>query len=93
MINGVHGGASLAREAIEAALKSQAAAASKVSDAANALTPGVTGAAGPADVVRGIPDFSSQLTQRLADVNRAVQGSLDLPSELAAGKVADLHEV
>lgn len=93
MINGVHGGASLAREAIEAALKAQAAAASQVSDATSTLAPGGMGAMEPAQNTRGIPDFSSQLTQRLADVDRAVQGSLELPSDLAAGKVRDFHEV
>ncbi len=90
MIDGLNGGSSLAREAIEAALKAHAAAAQKVAQAASPALPSAAEIAQPSS---GLGEFSRQLAQQLEGIDRNVQGSLDLPRDLAAGRVRDFHEV
>ena len=85
MIEGVGSGNSLARAAIEAALKSQADAAGKVQgQVAEALSPGE---------VQKTPSFESSLLQGLEAVNTSVAAVDRLPQDMMTGKISDFHEL
>jgi len=85
MIEGVGSGNSLARAAIEAALKSQADAASKIqARVAEALTPGQ---------VQKAPSFESSLIEGLKTTNASVASVDRLPEDMLTGKISDFHEL
>jgi flagellar hook-basal body complex protein FliE len=91
MIQGVQGGSSLVREAIEAALASQNEAARKIAEAAESPAAGAdAGVAAPATPQS---NFGVRLDQQLREVDSAIRSSLELPSDFAAGRVRDFHEV
>ena len=85
MIEGVGSGHSLARAAIEAALKSQADAAGKIqSQVAEALVPGEA---------RVAPSFESSLLQGLEAVNQSIASVDRLPADMLAGEITHFHEL
>jgi len=94
MVGRIGQGGNLARSAIEAALKRQAEAASRMKQAANAagsLSPtqgGVEQASGGK-----VSSFSTALGEGLSALNSQVQDVDQLPIGLLQGKVTDFHEV
>lgn len=83
MIDGIQGGSSLAKAALEAALKSQRSAAAdieaRVADASGA----------PAQK----PDFGEGLVDALRSLDGEVRATDELPLEMVRGEVTDFHEV
>ena len=83
MVDGISNGSSLARAALEAALRSQQAATARV----EAKVAGVTDQ----------PDPSAQFGGTLSEAVRAVDAELRsadaLPLEMVSGGVGDFHEV
>ncbi len=78
------GGGSLARAAIEAALKRQAEAVERARAAA-------AGGAAPAEP--GASSFSTALQQGVEQLNSQVRSADELSTDLLMGKVTDFHEV
>lgn len=74
---------SLARAAIEAALRSQSEAVKRVDAAANQITG--TKEAGPS--------FAKSLVEGLERVNSVANRAQELPGDLVSGRIQDLHEV
>lgn len=84
MIDGIQGGSSLARAALEAALSSQRAAAAGIeSRAQEALGSGAAPKA----------DFAGSLTESLRGIDREVRATDELPLAMLRGEVSDFHEV
>ena len=78
------GGGSLARAAIEAALKRQAEAVARTQGAAG----------GPQALAQPeASSFSTALKQGITELNSKVQSADQLPTDLLSGKVTDFHEV
>lgn len=100
MVDRIGQGGSLARAAIEAALKRQADAASRMKAAAEGV---VSGTAGMPAGIAGSPQqgagtgevssFSTALTDGLASLNSQVQNVDQLPVDVLQGKVTDFHAV
>jgi flagellar hook-basal body complex protein FliE len=90
MVDRIGEGTSLARAAIESALKRQSEASRRMQEALSA--PALpTGAVAPA---AGQPaDFQSSLLQGISQVNQQVAASDALVDGVLNGKVGDLHEV
>lgn len=86
MIQGIGGEGSLARAALEAALKSQSQAAAKVEDKAEAL-------GGKAREVGFERDLAKSLSEGLRAVDGELKAADHLPLDMVAGKVTDFHEV
>ena len=85
MIEGVGSGNSLARAAIEAALKSQADASSKIqAQVAETFAPGE---------VQKAPSFESSLLQGLEAVNQSIASVDRLPADMLTGGIKDFHEL
>lgn len=86
----------MAREAILAALKSQAKnvadVRANIASSPASTTPGAPGAPG-ADGVKKTDDFGTQLKQGIEAVNTEIQKADALPQDMVAGKVDDFHEV
>jgi flagellar hook-basal body complex protein FliE len=85
MVDRIGQGTSLARTAIEAALKRQAEASARMSQAVAAEAPKV------AETPRS--DFSKALVQGLADVDADVKRADGLVDGVLSGKIQDFHEV
>jgi flagellar hook-basal body complex protein FliE len=83
MVEGVGRGGSLARAAIEAALARHAEAARRVSEHGAAKPEAASAAAG----------FSERIAEGIRAVDAQVQRAEQLPFDLVAGRVTDLHEV
>ena len=82
-----NGGNSLAREAIRAAMESQ----SRMADRIRSEVAGATEAAPDSKVIGG--DFAAKLQDGLHAVNAEVAKAEQLPSDFAAGKIDDFHEI
>lgn len=84
-----NGGSSLAREAIRAAMESQARLADRIRSDAAGL------AEGAASEVRRTPGsgFAAELEAGLEAVNAEVAKAEKLPADFATGKIEDFHEV
>ncbi|MFT5289374.1 MAG: flagellar hook-basal body complex protein FliE [Planctomycetota bacterium] len=83
--------APLAREAILAAMKSQARAAEKVQARAAEALPQGAAVAGPQAPAQ--PNFADAIKNGIAEINAEVQQAEALPADLAKGDVKDLTEV
>jgi len=91
MVDGVGKGGSLAREALMAAMKSQAERADDVRRAAQSV-----GSIGGSD--RGIAQtqgngFVEKLDEQIQELNAQVKGINELPADLLTGKVENFHEI
>ena len=84
MVDGIGKGGGLAREAILAALRSQASQASQVRERAGEL--GSVGDAALADQAAGT-SFTEKLAEGLRAVDDSVKNAEALPEELVAGEV------
>lgn len=84
MIDGINGGSSLARAALEAALSSQRAAAAGIETRVQESLG--SDAAAQAD-------FSGSLADSLRAVDREVRAADELPLAMLRGEVGDFHEV
>lgn len=83
MVDRIGEGSSLARAAIESALKRHSEAVSRVSQA---LEGEATQATAPAE-------FSNKLTEQIRNVDAAAKAPDQLVLDVAAGKIQDFHEV
>jgi flagellar hook-basal body complex protein FliE len=84
MIDGIQGGSSLARAALEAALSSQRSAAAGI----EARVQESLGAGAPTQA-----DFSGSLSETLRAVDRQVRAADELPLSMLRGEISDFHEV
>jgi flagellar hook-basal body complex protein FliE len=91
MVDRIGQGSSLAREAILAALRSQAGAADAVRSAADAV--GRSEVAGSAAAPAGEPAFAEALRSGLREVDTSVRAAEALPEDLLGGKIQDFHEI
>ncbi len=80
------GDGALAREAILAAMKAQAANTARIGAAADQIA-GTNAQATPEI------DFASKLKQGLSEVNADIRLAESLPKDLVTGKIDDFHEV
>ncbi len=87
MVERIGQGGALAREAILAALRSQARAAEGVRDAA-ARVGGPAEPAAPAS-----PDFAERLRAGLGQVDGEIRAAERLPVDLLEGRVDDFHQI
>lgn len=87
-----NGSGALAREAILAAMKSQADKSSSLRKAASALTEGAGALDTPAAPTSG-EGFAEKLREGLGSIDQQIKGVDDLPRALISGEVTDLHEV
>lgn len=91
MVEGIGKGGGLAREAILAALKSQAQAAADVRT--NIASSPASDALG-SDAVKSTEDgFVDQLEKGIRAVDAEIQKAEGLPADMVSGKVDDFHEV
>lgn len=89
MVDGI-GSSSLARAAIEAALRSQSESAKRIdTDVAKSFAVGGLDAGSSAKV----GSFDQNLSQGLREVNASVNRVDDLPADMIAGKITDFHEL
>jgi flagellar hook-basal body complex protein FliE len=89
MVDGI-GSGSLARAAIEAALRSQSEGAKRIdADVAKNLAAGGLDAGPSARVA----SFDQNLSQGLREVNASVNRVDELPSDMIAGRITDFHEL
>lgn len=95
MVDRIGQGGSLARSAIEAALKRQAEAAARMRATAEGAASSFAGSpGGPQQAASGaVSDFSTALTEGLSSLNSQVQRVDQLPVDVLQGKVTDFHEV
>ena len=101
MVERIGTSGSLARAAIEAALKSQSDAVQRMARLAAPAGAAITsGAAAPAGAAPLAPaqsaptaDFARAVTEGLAEVDRDVKRADALALDVATGKVTDFHEV
>lgn len=89
MVDGI-GGSSLARAALEAALRSQTQARQRVDSRVSEDFASAQQVLG--DVAKA-PSFDRALADGVSDVNAAISKVDQLPSDLVAGKVKDFHEL
>ncbi len=91
MVERIGRGGSLAREAIQAALKNQAQRSAEIRGLASDLSAQISGpdksaAADPAHFVQHLQDGLSAVDAEIRKVD-------ELPADLLAGKIQDFHEV
>ena len=91
MVDRVGKGSAVAREAILAALRSQADKAAQVREQAAAVTAQAHGTQ-PAESEPSA-GFSEQLRQGIDAVDASIKRSAELPENLVAGKIDNFHEV
>ena len=91
MVDRIGNGGSLAREAILAAMKSQAQEAQRIRDAAAELTG--TGTERPRSAEQPEVSFADRVQQSLEAVEGEIQKAEGLPQDMVVGKVQDFHEV
>lgn len=89
MVDRIGNGGSLAREAILAALRSQAKAAEQVQEAASRID---TGKAEKNEAAAG-GEFAAKLNDGIASVSEQMQRTEELPMDFVTGKVESFHEV
>jgi len=87
MVEGVGKGGSLAREALLAAMKSQAERADDVRRSAHSL-----GSETGIDPTQD-SGFVEKLDEQIQELNAQVKGINELPEDLLAGKVENFHEI
>ena len=83
MIDGISNGSSLARAAMDAALKSQQAAGAKVDQAVDQAFGGV----------EAKPAFGGKLSESLRALDGQVRAADELPLSMVAGGISDFHQV
>jgi flagellar hook-basal body complex protein FliE len=83
MVEGISNGSSLARAALEAALRSQQSATARIESAVSEAL----GQAAPGEA------FGSELADAVRAVDAEVRGADALPFEVVAGEVTDFHQV
>jgi flagellar hook-basal body complex protein FliE len=86
-------GGSLARSAIEAALKRQAEAVARMKQTAEAAAGGAGALAPGGPAAPGASDFSTALSEGVSALNSRVRSVDQLPIDVLSGKVTDFHEV
>jgi len=91
MVDGIGKGGGLAREAILAALKSQAKAAADVR--ANIASSPASGVLGSDNVKPAEDGFVKHIQKGIEAVEAEIQKTENLPADMVAGKVDDFHEV
>ena len=97
MVDQIGKSGSLAREAILAAMNSQAKRSADVRHASGMIGQVAGGGPGGSQAAGGASDTSTQFVDTLKDGLREVEGKIqeveDLPKALLDGRVEDLHEV
>ena len=86
MVDRIQGGGALAREAILAAMKTQAEQADFVRQASDAIT-------GAAHETSASQDFATKLTSGIEEIDAEIKRVDELPKNLLAGEIDDFHEV
>ena len=91
MVDGIGKGGGLAREAILAALKSQAKAAADVR--ANVAGSPASGALGADETAPSRDGFVEHIRKGIEAVDAEIQKTENLPADMVTGRVDDFHEV
>ena len=92
MVGRIGQSGSLAQEAIQAALRSQADAAQRVRDASSGVAAQIGGGVGQAQPGQG-SGFVQALEKGLAEVDGVVSAAERLGEDVASGKIQDFHEI
>src|SRR5687768_4256701 len=87
MIQGIGSGASVAQQAIEAALKAHESASKRI----EAQLSGAGAAQAPSAAASS--DFTRALSEGLRSANDQVRQIDSLPTDMLTGKVSDFHEI
>ena len=90
MVEGIGRGGGLAREAILAALKSQA---QEVAEVRASIADSPASFALEADGVQKTENFTDQLKMGIEAVDAEIKKAGNLPQDMVSGKVDDFHEV
>ena len=89
MVDRIGSGGSLAREAILAAMKSQATQTAGVEDASRLVSDQV----GIGDEVQKTSDFTAKLEDHIKELDSEAKRINDLPRALINGEIKDFHQI
>ena len=96
MVDRIGRGGSLAQEALLAAVRRQAEAASRVQEAARSIEGGAAGALPAGTSAAAAPEeggFGAALSRGVEAVDEVVRGAERLPEEVVTGRVDEFHEL